>query len=187
MKAAEEEAKAARLAKIASAESELLHEFASGGKLGDNLKQWCANQGVALPSVEKLLFHLLSEKEMKNPDPSCTWGSPQKYGAALLSLVEDDVHGQMQVLWGIQKYCDTLGFPKLNDEYLVQSMFRSMYQYDLASGDAFAEWKEDESDDHMNGKLKAVIQTVDWFLWLEEDDDDEDDEEGDEEVDEEEE
>jgi hypothetical protein len=38
-------------------------------------------------------------------------------------------------------------------------------------------WKEDESPEHEAGKLNAVIQTVDWFNWLEEDDDDDDDEE----------
>lgn len=74
------------------------------------------------------------------------------------------------------QYCDKLGFPKLNEEYLVQTMFRSMYKFDLAGDDAFAEWKDDESDEHSDGKLKAVIQTVDWFNWLEEDDDDEEDE-----------
>ena len=79
---------------------------------------------------------------------------------------------------GLQ-YCDKLGFPKLDDEYLVQSMFRSMYKYDLADDETFAEWKEDESDEHSDGKLKAVIQTVSWFEWLEEDDDDEEEEEED--------
>ena len=52
---------------------------------------------------------------------------------------------------------------------------------DLASGDAFLEWKEDESDDHIDGKLKAVIQTVDWFAWLEEDEEGEDDDDNEEE------
>jgi len=81
----------------------------------------------------------------------------------------------MQILWAIQKYCDKLGFPKLDDEYVVQAMFRSMYKFDLALDDAFAEWKEDESDEHSDGKLKAVIQTVNWFTWLEEDDEEEED------------
>ena len=79
------------------------------------------------------------------------------------------------------QYCDKLGFPKLNEEYLVQSMFRAMYKFDLAVDDAFTEWKDDESDEHADGKLKAVIQTVDWFAWLEQDDDDDDDDEEDEE------
>jgi hypothetical protein len=63
-------------------------------------------------------------------------------------------------------------------------MFRAMYKCDLAESDAFAEWKEDESDEHEPGKMKAVIQTVDWFLWLEEDVDDGDEEEYDEEYEE---
>jgi hypothetical protein len=45
--------------------------------------------------------------------------------------------------------------------------------YDLALDDAFAEWKEDVSDEHEQGKLKAVIQTFTWFNCLEEDDDEE--------------
>ena len=63
-------------------------------------------------------------------------------------------------------------YSKLNDEYVIQAMFRAMYKYDLAADDAFLMWKEDESDDHAGGKLNAVIQTVDWFNWLEEDDED---------------
>mmetsp|Transcript_14825 Transcript_14825/g.34260 ORF Transcript_14825/g.34260 Transcript_14825/m.34260 type:complete len:451 (-) Transcript_14825:114-1466(-) len=165
-------------ADTAGDEAALLDEFISG-KQGEELKQWVAEKGASLPSVEKLVFHFLHERELLNPDPECEWANASKYGAALLSLVEDDTLRQMEVLWGIQKYCDKLGFPKLNEEYLVQSMFRSMYKYDLAENDAFAEWKEDESDEHNEGKLKAVIQTVDWFNWLEEDDDDDDDDEED--------
>jgi hypothetical protein len=36
-----------------------------------------------------------------------------------------------------------------------------MYKYNLAENDAF---KEDESEVHKTGKMKALIQTVDWFL-----------------------
>lgn len=161
-------------------EEELLAEFASGNKLGEDLKQWATEKGAALPSVEKLLFYFLEENQKLNPDIDCAWADPSKYGAALLSLVEDNLYNQMQILWAVQKYCDKLGFPKLNDEYVVQSMFRSMYKFDLALDDAFAEWKEDFSDEHEQGKTTAVIQTVNWFNWLEEDDE-EDDEEGEEE------
>jgi hypothetical protein len=102
-KAKEAELAAAKAAEAAAAETDLLDEFASGNKLGDDLKQWCADQGLLLPSVEKLVFHLLSEKEQKNPDPGCAWAEASKYGSTLLSLVEDDLDSQMQVLWGIQK------------------------------------------------------------------------------------
>ena len=144
--------------------------------LGEELKAWCAEQGSSLPPVKQLVYRMLTKCEKLNPDPDCGWAEPSKFGAALVSLVEDDVYGQMQVLWGIQLYCDDLCFPKLNEEYVVQSMFRAMYKYDLAGDDAFEEWKEDESEEHETGKIKAVIQTIDWFNWLEEDDDDDEEE-----------
>lgn len=157
---------------------EVLAEFISGKRLGDELKAWTEDNRASLPVLETLVFELLKENQKLNPDPDCAWAEPAKFGAALTALVEDDIVAQMRVLWGIQFYCDKLGFPKLNNESVVQSMFRAMYKYDLADSDAFLEWKEDESDAYSKGKLNAVIQTVDWFNWLEAEDDDE---EGDEE------
>jgi len=171
--AAETEA-AEQAAKAAAMESKLLSEFASGNKLGEDLQQWCTDQGTFLPTVEKLLFHLLSEQ--KSPDLECGWAESDKYGTALVSLVEDKADEQMQVLWAIQKYCETQCFPKINDEYLVQAMFRAMYKFDLTEPDAFDLWKDDESEANSKGKMKAVIQTMDWFTWLEEDDDDDEEE-----------
>jgi hypothetical protein len=150
---------------------ESLQEFIRGDKQGDELKAWCESQGAALPPVKRLVFSLLSEKEKLNPDIHCSWAEPSKFGAAFLSMVEDDLYGQMQILWGIQQYCDSLGFPKLNEESVVQAMFRAMYKFDLASDDAFQAWKEDESPEHEKGKVTAIIQTIDWFNWLEEDED----------------
>jgi len=171
-RAAEEKEAAERAAKALQLEGDLLDEFISGNKLGDDLKQWCTDQGALLPSVEKVVYHLLYEKEAKNPNPECLWAEPSKHGSALLALVEENLDGQMQILWGIQKYCDTLGFPKLNDEYVVQAMFRNMYKFDLVDDEAFEVWKEDESSEHETGKMKAIVQTMDWFNWLEEDDED---------------
>merc|ERR1711966_513241 len=178
--AAEKEV-ADKAAKAATLESKLLKEFVSGSKLGEELQAWCSEHASVLPTVEKLIFHLLSTNESKKPDPECSWSESDNYGTALLSLVEDDAEAQMQVLWAIQKYCDTLGFPKSDDEYLVQVMFRNMYKHDLAEPGAFDLWKDDESEENSKGKMKAVIQTMDWFNWLEEDDEEEDDEEDDEE------
>ena len=52
-----------------------------------------------------------------------------------------------------------------------------MYKFDLAGDEAFMMWKEDESPEHEAGKLNAVIQTVDWFNWLEEEEEEEEDDE----------
>jgi hypothetical protein len=156
----------------------LLTEFASGQKLGEELKEWCAMK-KPLPPLEKLIFHMLKNNEKLNPDPNCEWAEPSKYGAAILFLIDDDLHNQIQILWAIQFYCESIGFPKIDGESVVQSMNRAMYKYDLADADAFIEWKEDESDSHEKGKMTAIIQTTEWFNWLEADDDegDEDDEE----------
>jgi hypothetical protein len=151
----------------------LLSEFSSGKRLGDELKEWC-NANKPLPPIEKLLFHMLKTQEKLNPDPDCGWAEHSKYGAALLYLIEENIYNQMQILWAIQLYCDSLGFPKLDGESVVQSMFRAMYKYDLAEADSFIEWKEDESAAHVKGKMTAIIQTMDWFNWLEADEDDDD-------------
>jgi hypothetical protein len=101
-KAEEERAAAEAAAKAASLESDLLSAFASGERRGDELKGWCLEQGVLLPSVQKLVFSLLMHLEKKHPNPECLWAESDQYGAALVSLVEDNTLAQMQVLWGIQ-------------------------------------------------------------------------------------
>jgi len=160
-----------------AAEGDILKQFSSGEKVGAELAVWCKDQGSLLPSVEKLLFYYLKEVEANNPDKDCGWASKERLGAALLSLVSDNVLAQAQILFAIQKYCDWTGFPKCGNEYLVQSMFTNMYKYDLAEADAFDYWKEDESDEHEVGKQKTLVQTIDWFIWLEEDDEEEYEEE----------
>jgi hypothetical protein len=102
-RAAAAEAKAAEAATNAAAHKDLLADFSSGSKLGEDLKSWCAEKGAALPPVESLVFEMLMANEQKNPDPECAWAAESKYGAALVSLVDDDIYGQMQVLWGVQK------------------------------------------------------------------------------------
>ena len=160
---------------------EIMKEFIRGQRLGEELKAWTEENRTNFPMLDKVIFHLLQDVEKLNPNPECLWAQPDQYGAALLSLCEDDIVNQMHVLWGIQFYCDKMGFPKIDNEYLVQSMFRAMYKYDLAEEDAFMEWKEDETEAFEQGKLKAVIQTTEWFAWLEEEEEDEDEEEEEEE------
>lgn len=84
-------------------QEKIIEELVSGARLGDDLKLWLTDQGPSALNIENLIFELLTEKEKKNPDPECGWAESSKYGAALLSLVEEDVYGQMQILWGIQK------------------------------------------------------------------------------------
>ena len=174
-KAKEEQRLKEEAEKAMNVEGDILDEFASCKRKGDDLTKWVAEQKElkVLPSVEKLLFHYLVEVEANNPDKDCSWAKKDQLGAAFLSLVSDDVLGQVQILWAIQRFCDKNGFPKMGDEYLIQTMFTNMYKYDLAEAEAFDYWKEDESDEHEAGKQKTLVQTIDWFNWLEEDDDEE--------------
>lgn len=176
-KAAEEAAAAEAARKAAELEDDLLATFSSGDKLGEDLKVWCEEQGVLLPSVEKLVHHLLLTTQKENPDPACPWAEPSQYGTALLSLVSDSLVKQTEILFGIQRFCYDAKFPRVNNEGLVQAMFRGMYKFDLAEPEAFDAWKEDESPEHNDGKGTAIIQTMDWFNWLEEDDEEEDEDE----------
>lgn len=184
-KAAEEAAAAEAAIKAAELEDDLLATFSSGDILGEDLKVWCEEQGVLLPSVEKLVHHLLLTTQKENPDADCAWAEPSKYGTALLSLVSDNLVKQMEILFGIQRFCYDVKFPRVNNEGLVQAMFRGMYKFDLAEPEAFDAWKEDESAEHNDGKGTTIIQTMDWFNWLEEDDEDEDEYEEEEEEEEE--
>ena len=108
-KAEEERAAAEAAAKAASLESDLLSAFVSSDKKGDDLKDWCEEQGTLLPSVQKLVFSLLMHSEKKHPNPECPWAEPDQFGSALVSLVEDNTNGQVQVLWGIQDVSNLTG------------------------------------------------------------------------------
>jgi hypothetical protein len=151
--------------KAAELEDDLLEKFGSGAMLGKELAKWCSNQGPLLPSIDKLVLSVLERKSDCEPDSECKWADPSKFGDAFLSLVEGNTSRQMQILHGIQKYCCMKDFPKVKDEYLVQAMFRSIYKSKLANLEAFYKWKEDESENHIGGKTKTIIQTVGWFNW----------------------
>jgi len=167
-KAAEEAEAAEKARKAAEMEGLLLDTFVNSGKFGDDLKVWCQEQGSILPSIEKLVFHLLITTQKDDPNPQCPWAEPAKYGTALSSLVEDNVIGMTEILFAIQRFCNEIGFPKIGSEGLIQAMFRNMYKFDLADDEAFSMWKDDESNEREVGKGKSIIQTMDWFNWLEE-------------------
>jgi len=130
-----EKAEAAAKAKKAAAEREgdLLNEFINGGKSGEELKVWCEEQGAILPSVEKLVYHLLVSTQKNDPNPECVWAESTNYGAALATLLEENLASMMEVLFAIQRFCNDIGFPKVGTEGLIQAMFRSVYKFDLVN------------------------------------------------------
>merc|ERR1712157_102786 len=91
------------------------------------------------------------------------------YKAHFQNLIQpNDMDNQLAVLFAIQKYCHSINFPKNGKENLIHTYFQQMIVDDIVSYDSFFEWKDDESKEHEIGKMKAIIQTMDWFNYLEE-------------------
>ncbi|CAN0554834.1 unnamed protein product, partial [Ectocarpus sp. 12 AP-2014] len=94
-----------------------------------------------------------------------------------LSTGKDSTQQQMGMIYAVVAKCHELGFPKIGGAAVVQTMFMGMYNDDLCEEEAFIEWKDDV-DSTAEGRMKAVMQTTPWFVWLEsvEEEEDEDEE-----------
>jgi len=157
---------------------------------GEDLVSFINDNSNKLPDLETLLFSLLECYEKED----ISWVLKEKHGLGLKSLVkEDDSTSQLQLLWAVQKYCDSINFPKNttvkdNETWHIHTLFRVLFENELVSYDTFFVWKDDETISKDAGKTKAIIQTMDWFTWLEEllgaDDEDSDEYENEEEEDE---
>merc|ERR1712125_250692 len=95
-----------------------------------------------------------------------SWTSTHK--SALQYLIPpNDMSKQLDVLFAIQKYCHSINFPKENDKNAIHTYFELMLSEDIVSYESFFDWKDDEQKAHEKGKMKAIIQTMDWFQFLE--------------------
>ena len=158
----------------ASVAKDLCAEFASGNKQGDDLAKWCKEQGALLPKPFDLLKTMLDTNEKSEPDITCAWAAPEKWGAALCMLGEDNEKVQMQFMYAAQEFCRGIGFPKPNNVSTIRKLFEGMYQHDICETEGQLAYKEDENPEFEEGKTKVIIQTIAWFNFLEEDDDDDD-------------
>ena len=169
-----------RLEKAKAKEGALLKKFSSGDLLGNDLKAWCAEQGELLPSPYALLYSMLKEKERPTPDLTCGWAKSEKWGSALLSIVEDDTPAMVGLMHAIQHHCNDLGFPKVDGSSVFVSLAKALYKHDLADAEAQLLYKDDEDESMKEGKTKAYFQASQWFAWLDESDDESSEEESDE-------
>lgn len=72
---------------------------------------------------------------------------------ALRTAVGDDIRTEMQCAFAAQKACHDVGLPN----GLLQKIFRTLYNVDVVSAEAFEEWREDISDP-TEGKRIALYQ-----------------------------
>jgi len=147
-------------------DNSIVDQFSSGNVLGADLALWCKRRKATLPSVEKLTLSILQKYGMKNMN-DCSWAKPSEYGKALHELTKDDITKQVEILWAIQEYCSILGFPKTKSggEFLIDELFKCMYEFCLVSPNAFFAWSNDNTSRPI-GKTSAVVQTLEWFQWL---------------------
>ena len=111
-----------------------------------------------------------------------------KTEAAALRVVAPDVPSQVGLIEAAKKHCATLEFPKdANLKSFVQQAFKALFLSEIADVEAFEAWRD--GDDDSDAKVKALMQTTEFFSYLDTIDDVETDEEeeGDEEEEEEEE
>lgn len=92
------------------------------------------------------------------------WLNDNQYGLALKYLIKDDQDQQHALLTVLVKHLHKLNFPKIKDTYLVVLLFNKLLTNEIIEVDILLEWKE--SDEDCSGKLKALIQTSEWFLDL---------------------
>merc|ERR1712129_124556 len=109
-----------------------------------------------------------------------------KTGAAALRAVAPDVPSQVGLIEAAKKHCASLEFPKdANSKSLVQQAFKSLFLSEIADVEAFEAWRD--GDDDSDAKVKALMQTTEFFSYLDTIDDEEtEDEDGEEEEEEEE-
>merc|ERR1712146_532657 len=138
------------------------------------------------PEPSSLISVILSQ--ITNPTASaaasCKWCAKSEYGHALATLNEGNVLKQLFCLYEVQKFCDSIKFPKIDvkgeKKNLIEVMFQVMYTNEIIDNEGFGVWSEDDNDE-IPGKLNAVVQTTNYISMLSEVDDGEEGEEDEEE------
>lgn len=149
-------------------EEKLLKTFCT--TCGKELVSFIDENSSKLPDLETLFFTLLQFYEKED----ISWAKEEKHGLGIKHLLEGkDMKMQLQLLWAVQKYCNSINFPKNkvvkdNEQWYIHTLFRVLLENDFVTLDSYSEWKDDETTSKDVGKTKAIIQTMDWFNWLDE-------------------
>ena len=172
-KAEKEAEKEAEKAKDEAARAHAVTALASGKK-GEELKTEIAAMAEK-PTGAALLANILSGLEDKQ---SYGWCTMDQYGAALAYLVSDSDKEQFKLINEIVKFCNTIGFPKIEvksgTRALIEVVFQLLYSLDIVDATGFNLWWDDEDEEEIPGRGKSILQTTTFMTWLNEEDEDED-------------
>lgn len=143
----------------------------SSGLKGDALAKHIAGMEKK-PTGSALLTSILAQLEDKL---NLKWCKADEYGAALKSLLENNVKNQVTALYAVQSHCHNIKFPKIDvkgtSRYFIEIVFQMLYQADIIEHAGFMSWLDDENDD-VPGKTNAIVQTTSFISFLQEADDD---------------
>jgi len=129
------------------------------------------------------LFDLV--KAILSSSSSADWTKKADFGALLCALHEDETPAQFDILLGVQSHFADQNFPRDDKgQGLVQAAFKALYLNEVVSDEAQQYWRNDESkSEKVKGKVDALVQSTQWFSFLDsledQDDDDEEEEEDD--------
>ena len=134
------------------------------------------------PQPASLVSVLLSKitDPTASPAAACKWCEKAEYGEALATLNEGSTLKQLFCLYEVQKYFDSIKFPKIEikgeKKNLIEVVFQVMYTNEIIDNDGFGAWSEDDNEE-IPGKLNAVVQTTNFISMLDAVDEEEDEEE----------
>merc|ERR1712107_156820 len=80
---------------------------------------------------------------------------------------------ELEALFALQELMHSLEHPNM----LLAQLFQHLYDQDVINPDTFTTWRNDTSSKNQQGKGVAVKASIQFFTWLEENENDEDDEE----------
>jgi hypothetical protein len=136
----------------------------------DLYQKLCVSKGKELVSrlssidcevyADYLIKYICDVKEDDNFD----WLEESEYGLGLKYLVKDKYDQQYAMINVFISHLNKLKFPKVNNTYLVVILFNKLLTKEIVEVDILLDWKD--SDDDCVGKMKALVQTSEWYLNL---------------------
>lgn len=98
------------------------------------------------------------------PNDNFSWLEDDQYGLGLKYLIKDKTDKQHAIINVLVTHLDKLKFPKINNTYLIVILFNKLISKEIVEIDILLEWKDTQDD--CTGKMKAIVQTSEWFLNL---------------------
>jgi len=106
---------------------------------------------------------------------SLEWLGGKQYGSVIKQMMKGKSKEQKEAVYVLQAYCDGKGYPKIDGEPLIQTLFHGVFDKNVVDEEALLGWRDDEKE--VGNKRRALVQTTQFFTWLEDEEEEEEEEE----------